>query len=366
MNDTTQPELSLDARAFPDQLAELLRGERVAEVMYARDQEIFTEGDDGHEAFFVVSGSVSIIKRDERGEPRLLDVLEEGAMFGEMALLDQPRRSATAKAATDTNLFVIPRSKAHDLIAHVPQMAIWLLEIFSRRLRRADTRLAQMEKVQEVATRVIAAQQAERAQLAREILEGPAEEFSDWIMRLDFCLHVIDKDPAQIKPEIAGLKTAMTRGLSRLRNLVQVVTPEAMKEEGLETLLRNHAERVQRDTGLKIQLNCPSIGPDALDFAIQNTVFCVVQAALTNIQTYGSARHVELVVALASAKLSLQIADDGPGFEMAKVRAGFYREEMENFEAMRERVQLVGGAMRLKSQPGKGTLVDVTIPLTQV
>lgn len=355
-------ELNLDIRTFPEQLAEHLRRERVAEVMYAKDQVIFGEGDDGHEAFFVLSGSVSIVKRDERGGARILDVLEEGAMFGEMALLDQPRRSATAKATADCRLFVIPRSKVHHLIASIPQMAIWLLEIFSRRLRRADGRLVQMEVVQEVATRVIAAQQAERAQLAREILEGPAEDFSDWIMRLDYCAHVAERSPGQLRPELLGLKDALTRGLSRLRSLVQVVTPQAMQEEGLETLLRNHTERVQRDTGLTIALTCPPIGPDALPFAIQNTVFCLVQSALTNIQTYG-ARRVELVVSFGNSRIAVQIADDGPGFEMAKVRAGFYREEMENFEAMRERVRLVGGAMKLKSHPGKGTLVDVSIPL---
>lgn len=358
-------EVPFDHHSFPTQLAELLRNEQIPEVGFRVGDAIFLEGDAGHDAFFVLAGQVTIQKKDEHGEQRVLDVLEEGQIFGEMALLDQPRRSATALAASDVRLFVIPRNKVTQLIHNVPQMSIWLLEIFSKRLRRADDRLTQMEKVQEVASRVIAAQQAERQTIAREILEGPAQSFSDYVMKVDIAQHLVDNpDRTKIKTALDDLKESLSHGLSRLQGLVRTITPEAVAHEGLETLLADHMNRIQADSGLAIALNCPVIGPVDVNYHVQSTVFCLVQAALTHIQAYGQARRVEVQVMMTPERLQLMVADDGQGFDVAKVRAGYYKEEMENFEAMRDRVRLVGGAMRLKSQPGKGTLMDFTIPRT--
>lgn len=358
--DTT--EVPFDPHTFPAHLADLLRKEQVPEATFHKGDVIFNEGEAGHEAYFVLAGSVTIQKKDEHGNTRVLDVLEEGAMFGEMALLDHPRRSATALAASEVRLFVIPRDKVQNLIHNVPQMSIWLLEIFSRRLRRADDRLTQMEKVQEVASRVIAAQQTERQQIARDILEGPAQAFSDYVMKVDIAQHLVNGDASKLKVALGELKESLSHGLSRLRGLVRTITPESVAHEGLETLLADHVDRIQRDSGLAIALNCPVIKPAEVDYHVQSTVFCLVQAALTNIQAYGQARRVEVQVMMEPERLQLMIADDGQGFDVAKVRAGYYKEEMENFEAMRDRVRLVGGAMRLKSQPGKGTLMDFTIP----
>lgn len=356
-------EVPFDHKSFPAQLAEMLRKEAIPEITFDKGAVIFNEGDAGHEAYFVLEGSVTIQKRDERGDPRVLDVLEEGAMFGEMALLDHPRRSATAVAAADLRLFVIPRNKVQQLIHNVPQMSIWLLDIFSRRLRRADDRLTQMEKVQEVASRVISAQQAERKQIARDLLDGPIAAFADYNMKLDLARASAGENAA-IKNQLSALRDALTRGYSQLQTVVRTITPDLVAHEGLETLLAEHVGRIQKDSGLQVALNCPVISPSDVNYHIQSTVFCLVQAALTHIQAYGEAKRVEVAVILAQQSLQLMIADDGQGFDVAKVRAGYYKEEMENFEAMRERVRLVGGAMRLKSQPGKGTLMDFTIPVT--
>jgi len=357
-----QPEVPLDLHAFPSHLAERLRREQVPEVSFSKDQLIFSEGDPGHEAYFVLEGSVAIQKKDERGDARILDVLETGAMFGEMALLDHPRRSATARAETDCRLFVIPREHVQQLIHNVPQMAVWLLESFSRRLRRADDRLTQMEKVQEVATRVISAQQAERTQIAREILEGPAQDFTDYVMKVDICQHLLDQDPEKLRGALSELKTALEHGLAHLQGLVATITPETVAHDGLDALLADHIAKIQTESGLEIKLGCPVIRPDDVDYHVQSTVFCLVQAALTHVCAYGQAHRVEVHIGITDDRLTLMIADDGPGFDVAKVRAGYYKEEMENFEAMRDRAKLVGGHMRLKSQPGKGTLMDFQIP----
>jgi signal transduction histidine kinase len=365
MADRTRTEVNLRTEAFPQHLADLFRRAKVQEVAFRSGQTIFDDGAQGHEAYFVQSGSVRIVKRTEQGGERLLNVIEAGAIFGEMALLDQPQRSATAVAAADCSLFVIPRAKVQELIASVPQLALWMLQIFSRRLRLADQSLAQMEKVQELNTRILMAHDTERRRIAREIQEGPAQAFADYIMRLDICQHLLKKggDPgSQVSHELSELKAALEKGLARIQSAVAVLTPESVRTRGLVDLLRRHVEGIEQDSGLRIRLSCAQIPDQTLGFHVENTIYCLTQAALSNIQGFCRASNVEVQLALDERALTLKIADDGSGFDVKKVKQGYYREEMENFEAMRSRVVLVGGRMRLQSRPGEGTVLEIEIP----
>jgi signal transduction histidine kinase len=148
-----------------------------------------------------------------------------------------------------------------------------------------------------------------------------------------------------------------------MQNVIAVLTPEALEQEGLKTILGRYVSRTQDDYGLVVRFSCSSIDEHDLDFARQNAVFCLAQAALSNIHAYSQARSVEIAVEKEGDRLRLRIADDGNGFDIDKVKQGFYRSEMENFEAMRDRVTLVGGTLRIESHPGEGTLLEIDIPL---
>lgn len=98
---------------------------------------IVTEGDEGVGFFLITSGDVAIIK-----DGRELARLGEGDFFGEMALLDNFRRSATAKALAPTETLALLRS---DFIAELrgnADLAVEMLSLMSRRVREADTRLS--------------------------------------------------------------------------------------------------------------------------------------------------------------------------------------------------------------------------------
>ncbi|MBI4864306.1 MAG: cyclic nucleotide-binding domain-containing protein [Candidatus Riflebacteria bacterium] len=363
MPETQKTEVKLQAGSFPHYLAEMLRKAQVQEGTFPAGQKIFMDGSAGTEAYFLLSGSVHILKRNDRGENNILDVLEPGSIFGEMALLDQSKRSATAQAATDCRVFVIPKTQVQQLVASVPQVAIWLLQVFSRRIRLANQKIAEMEKIQQLNHRIMLGQENERKRIARDIQEGPAQQFSDYIMRTDICQHLARRGDKGLSDELENLKDALTKGLSRIQNVICLLTPEALHQEGLCGILRRYVGRIQEDAGLTISFSCPSIGERDVDYAVQNTVFCLVQSALSNVQAFAQAKTVELEISVESGMLTLRVADDGNGFDIDKVAQGYYRSEMENYESMRDRVMLVGGQMRIQSHPGEGTLVEMTMPL---
>lgn len=98
---------------------------------------IFREGDMAEEMYVVLRGEVHILKElpDSR---KVLKSMGEGDMFGEMALVDRKPRSATAEAATDTDLFVIKNNDLEKIVSHQPDFVLKLVRILSSRLREAD------------------------------------------------------------------------------------------------------------------------------------------------------------------------------------------------------------------------------------
>jgi CRP-like cAMP-binding protein len=94
-------------------------------------QLIFSEGDAGHEAFIVRTGSVEL-----RIGESFLETVEQGGIFGELALVDPAPRSATAVAGPDCTLVLVDEASFNDLVRRVPGLALEVMKVMARRLRR--------------------------------------------------------------------------------------------------------------------------------------------------------------------------------------------------------------------------------------
>ena len=103
---------------------------------------VFREGDLGTEMYIVHDGKVEISK-DVHGEDKLLAVLEKGDFFGEMAILEDLPRAATARAVTDCTLLQINGSTFDQMMRSTPEIAVRMMRKLSRRLRETDLLLKQ-------------------------------------------------------------------------------------------------------------------------------------------------------------------------------------------------------------------------------
>jgi len=103
---------------------------------FAAGDTIFEEGNAGHEMFVVKTGNVEIVLHGET-----IDTLGEGAIFGEMALIDARPRSATARAKTACSLVPIDERRFTFLIQQTPQFGLHVMRALAERLRTADQKL---------------------------------------------------------------------------------------------------------------------------------------------------------------------------------------------------------------------------------
>ncbi len=105
---------------------------------YAAGTTIFRTGDRGDEMYVIRSGKVEVWLYDEDHQRVALDVIEEGGLFGELSLLDEQPRSATATALIDTDVLVIDREDLRLLFAQKPSAALDVLSTLGQRLRQTD------------------------------------------------------------------------------------------------------------------------------------------------------------------------------------------------------------------------------------
>lgn len=99
----------------------------------AQGERVFSAGDIGTEMFIVRSGQIDLMVGDT-----VVETVEEGGVFGEMALIDPAPRSAGAVARTDCTLARVDAYTFHQLVQRVPVLALEVMKVMARRLRRAN------------------------------------------------------------------------------------------------------------------------------------------------------------------------------------------------------------------------------------
>jgi CRP/FNR family transcriptional regulator len=151
--------------------------ERVAQVAvprrFAAGEVIFKEGDEGTSCYIVRSGRARAIREHPDGRSITLAHFARGDIFGEMAMLDGERRSATVETVEGTETIAIPSADMHRLLREYPDISVKLIAALGRRLRHTNERLAR-QSFQTVQSRVAAAL-AQLVAAARSEPDGHAE-----------------------------------------------------------------------------------------------------------------------------------------------------------------------------------------------
>jgi two-component system sensor histidine kinase DegS len=216
-----------------------------------------------------------------------------------------------------------------------------------------------MEAGTDVSTLILEAQEAERTRLAQEIHDGPAQVLTNAIFQIEIIERVIAADPAAAQTEIRALRDSLRRELVNVREFIHQLRPPLLDELGLNGAIEEAALRLQSQAGLTVttDLEAPV---DDLDDRQGTVVLRVTQEALQNVGKHASASMVALSTALAGDDWTLEIRDDGRGFD-PEVGAGNGRRKF-GLRFMHERAALIGARFDIRSRPDGGTVVRLAIP----
>jgi two-component system sensor histidine kinase DegS len=209
------------------------------------------------------------------------------------------------------------------------------------------------------AMRIMEAQEAERARLAHEIHDGPAQALSKAIFQADYAERVSATDPAASTAEIGTLRDLLRRELDHLRGYISQLRPPMIEELGLDGAIEDAVADLRATTDLQVttDLHAPN---DALDDHQQTVALRVTQEALQNVRKHAAASTVVVSTSVADDAWTLEIRDDGRGFNVGAAAARGRR----NFglQFMRERAELIDARFDVRSRADGGTVVRLAIP----
>lgn len=203
-----------------------------------------------------------------------------------------------------------------------------------------------------VSRAIVRAEEAERRRIARELHDGVNQLLASARFRIkDAEEHVPAREPGGESMAKAGaiLDTAITE----VRRISRNLRPLILDDLGLKAALRGLCEELRGATSAKVRLDCRRI-PHRLDEEVELGLFRIAQEALRNAVSHARARHIALVVAKAGPSVLLKVQDDGVGFRRATAGSGLRN--------MRERADFLGGLFEVRSAPGRGTVVIVSLP----
>jgi two-component system NarL family sensor kinase len=219
-------------------------------------------------------------------------------------------------------------------------------------LARLHRQLTGRERAHErFVEQVVAAQEAERRRLARDIHDGISQRLVSLGYHLDAADRTVAGDPAYAADQIVLARGLAALSLDEARAAIGGLRPPVLDDLGLAGGLASLARSVpELDVALELS-------DDRLPEHVEVALYRIAQEALQNVQKHAGASTARLTFSVESEIARLEVRDDGGGFSAEGPTSGY------GLNSMAERAELIGGTVTISSRPGAGTSVLTVVPL---
>jgi signal transduction histidine kinase len=212
---------------------------------------------------------------------------------------------------------------------------------------------------------VITTEEQESRRLAFDLHDGLAQMIVASYQHFQTAQAWRQRDPGLEEREIDQGVQLLRRAIYEARRLMSQLRPAGLDDFGLVQALRLYVAQLATDADWHVSLAVdPAWQP--LPVALEAALFRIVQEATTNARKYAEAPRVEIQLQAGSEQLCLSIRDWGKGFNPAQVASVPQQGLHMGLIGIRERARLWGGTCVIKSQPGKGTSIEVCIPRSRL
>jgi signal transduction histidine kinase len=299
--------------------------------------------------------------RRDWGRMRLIPLAAAALVIPTLDLVQLARNESLAVELGTIAMVVLISARVALMFTRIESDAADL-EAQSRSLRGAleDLRNAQAERTR-LLDRTVRATEEERTRVAVELHDGPIQHLTALSFRLGKAkarLHAGDAGAAAESLAIA--ERELGDNVGELRRLMSDLRPPALDEGGLEAALRDQVDAFRRrsgaDVGFEARLD-HDLDPDT-----QVVLYRITQEALSNVGKHASAEHVHVRLATPNNHATLEVRDDGVGFDVARAPE-FARQGHFGLAGMAQRASMIGGRFEVRSRPGAGTFVKVAVPV---
>jgi len=205
---------------------------------------------------------------------------------------------------------------------------------------------------------MIDGQELERQRLSRELHDGLGQSILAIKMRLE---RIASANPAKLKKIMEEVQDLFTNTINEVRSISNNLMPAVLNEFGLVDALLNLCREVSGSTGINVEFNHEGLTLK-LDDKTKTYLYRISQEALNNIIKHSGAKEAFITISSDEAYVSLQVQDNGIGFNYSDNRKLCGN----GISNMKERVHLLNGNIEIKSEKQNGTFLKINVPLNMV
>ena len=210
--------------------------------------------------------------------------------------------------------------------------------------------------LRELSAKLVRAQEEERKALSRELHDEAGQSFSAILLETENLLDVEHAEASRLHLE--SIRGLAQRGLAVARDMALLLRPSMLDDFGLVPALNWQAKETAKRTGLHVQVSAEEL-PIDLPEEHKTCIYRVVQEALNNVVRHAQASAAQVHLQRSEGGIELSVQDNGTGFDAGRARGL-------GLLGMEERVHHLGGVFKIDSQPGRGTLLTISLPLASL
>jgi PAS domain S-box-containing protein len=226
-------------------------------------------------------------------------------------------------------------------------------------LKRAEQDLSEAEVARaELSRRMMNAQEADRTRIARELHDDIGQSLAVLKIQMLRAGQPVSGHPEMVHASLRDLSVKLEKVINKLSRLSHDLHSSELELLGLVVAVKGHCRECSEQLGIPVDCSCDHL-QEKLDGVIALAFLRVLQEGMHNAMKHSRAKSITVRLTCSDHDLSLEIRDDGVGFDVegARLAAGL------GLISMRERIHLIGGEFELWSSPGQGTRIAVRAPI---
>ncbi|OHD73241.1 MAG: hypothetical protein A2177_16370 [Spirochaetes bacterium RBG_13_68_11] len=204
-----------------------------------------------------------------------------------------------------------------------------------------------------------AAAAQERAALARELHDAATQTVFSMNLTAEAVRMSLAEDPVRVPGLLDRLQELARDALAEMRTLVRELRPATVAEAGLVKSLERHATLRERRDGLRVSLSVD--GEERGDADMKEALFRTAREALNNVVKHAGVNEARVALRFTDDEAAIEIRDMGRGFDPSAERGP----ESFGLLALRERLEELGGGLKVEAAPGKGVVLVARVPIRQ-
>jgi NarL family two-component system sensor histidine kinase LiaS len=219
--------------------------------------------------------------------------------------------------------------------------------------RELNNMAAQLENL--IQTRQELATLEARNRFARDLHDSVKQQVFATSLQVAAARALIERDTEAAEAHLTQADELVRQAQKELNVLIHEMRPAALEGKGLTAALRDYVRDWSQRAEIPAEIHVR--GKREVPLEVELALFRVAQEALANVAKHSGAENVEVDLIYNAEYLTLRIADDGSGFDLASPSEGF------GLQSMHERLVRLGGRVDVESAPGKGTRIECVCPL---